>query len=163
VQPGRLLAGEYPCDPQSRLAVERLSGLLACGIDYFLDLTEPGELAAYLPLLEQLAAARGRQVAYRRFPIPDYGVPTLGGMQAILAEIEAALAAGRCIYLHCWGGSGRTGTLVGCYLRQAGLDGPAALAELTRLRQVIPAEMRRPSPETEEQAQMVLDWRGVST
>ena len=31
-------------------------------------------------------------------------------MQEILDAVDRALAAGRNVYLHCWGGIGRTGT-----------------------------------------------------
>jgi hypothetical protein len=47
VEPGRLLAGEYPASASRADSLERLQRLLAAGVTYFLDLTEPGELAAY--------------------------------------------------------------------------------------------------------------------
>lgn len=44
------------------------------------------------------------------------------------AEIEQglakpALAAGQTVYVHCYGGIGRTGTVVGCWLVRHGLSG----------------------------------------
>ena len=54
-------------------------------------------------------------------PIEDLSVPTLADMERILGAIDDELAAGRAVYLHCWGGIGRTGTVVGCYLVRQGL------------------------------------------
>ena len=33
------------------------------------------------------------------------------------------------VYVHCWGGIGRTGTVVGCWLVRHGMTGDEALAE----------------------------------
>jgi protein-tyrosine phosphatase len=38
------------------------------------------------------------------------------------------------VYVHCWGGKGRTATVIGCHLIDGGLDYDATLAELRRLR-----------------------------
>jgi len=38
------------------------------------------------------------------------------------------------VFVHCWGGVGRTGTVVGCLLVDAGHDGQAALDRITALR-----------------------------
>jgi len=36
-------------------------------------------------------------------------------MHEILDTIDAALSAKRIVYVHCWGGVGRTGTVIGCH------------------------------------------------
>ena len=36
-------------------------------------------------------------------------------MVAILDSLDTAIADEHTIYLHCWGGIGRTGTVVGCW------------------------------------------------
>ena len=43
-------------------------------------------------------------------------------MTRILDDVDAALADGGAVYVHCWGGIGRTGTVVGCWLVRHGLD-----------------------------------------
>ena len=58
---------------------------------------------------------------------------------------------------NCWGGVGRTGTVVGCYLARRGLTGAQALARLVELRSGLSDAWRR-SPESDEQWQMVLEW-----
>lgn len=154
VLPGRFLAGGYPGQADEGETRRQLRSLLEVGVSFFLDLTEEGELPPYLPLLQEEAG--GRQIVCRRRPIPDFGVPGVAEMAAILDTIEGALAAGHTLYLHCWGGSGRTGTVVGCYLVRHGLSGEEAMAEIARLRQGVLS--LRPSPETAAQRQFVLEW-----
>ncbi|MBA3406233.1 MAG: dual specificity protein phosphatase family protein [Gemmatimonadaceae bacterium] len=38
--------------------------------------------------------------------------------------------SGHSIYVHCWGGVGRTGTVVGCYIVRHGRTGDDALGEV---------------------------------
>src|SRR4029453_3639787 len=47
VQPGRLLAGEYPGSMSRADAMERVQRLLAAGVTSFIDLTEEGGLPDY--------------------------------------------------------------------------------------------------------------------
>lgn len=159
VVPGKLLAGEYPgtrliYDP---LLTHKLDYLLERKISYFLDLTEPGVLTPYHDRLVEEAGWLGVQVEYHRFPIPDFGVPSPAKMTEALDMLDAALQVGQAAYVHCWGGIGRTGTVVGCYLVRHGLTGRHALARLVELRAGLADAWRR-SPESDEQWQMVLDW-----
>jgi protein-tyrosine phosphatase len=79
-------------------------------------------------------------------------------MRQILDDIDAALEDDRPVYVHCWGGKGRAGTVVGCYLVRHKLAAPdAALARITELRQgIIPSQA---SPETQEQCDFVRGWK----
>ena len=54
VQPGALLAGEYPGSMSRAGAMERVRKLLAAGVTSFIDLTEEGELPEYEKLLPEL-------------------------------------------------------------------------------------------------------------
>lgn len=159
VRPGQLLAGEYAGARLAGLARRKIRRLLAAGISSFVDLTQAGEarLPPYEPLLTEEAARLGRSAAYLRAPIRDMGVPTAEELSATLDYIDAALDSGRRVYLHCWGGIGRTGTVVGCHLVRHGLTGAEALALIARLRARTPDGGRR-SPETEAQRAMVLGW-----
>ncbi len=152
VIPGRFAAGEYPGNRREEEARRRLAVFLAAGIDNFVDLTEAGEygLAPYAPFLPSTAR-------HRRFPVPDLGVPAPAQMTLILDAVDAALAEGRGVYAHCWGGVGRTGTVVGCWLVRRGLSAGAAFERIAAWRQDIP-EGDRPSPETAEQRAFVRCW-----
>jgi hypothetical protein len=159
VRPGRLLAGEYAGARILALARRKLRRLLDAGIGSFVDLTQAGEawLPPYEPLLAEEAGLRGREVSYLRAPIPDFGIPTADLLRVTLDYIDAELEAGRRVYLHCWGGIGRTGTVAGCHLVRHGLAGSEALALIARLRRQTPDGLR-PSPETEAQRALVLSW-----
>jgi protein-tyrosine phosphatase len=157
----RLLAGEYPGGWTERKLRKRLRALLGAGVTFFLDLTEAGEkgLRPYDPTLRQEAGATGREVEYRRVPIPDFDTPSADQMRELLDALDAALAAGHTVFVHCYAGAGRTGTVVGCFLARHGLSGKAALSEIARLRRDL-GPRASPSPITDEQRQMVHDWVG---
>jgi predicted protein tyrosine phosphatase len=159
VEPGRLLAGEYPGSASDFQTRKRLTALLSAGLDSFLDLTRPGELPPYHDILAEEAHMMGIETIYRRFAIGDYGLPTRQQMTQILDAIDSALAEGRKIYLHCWGGIGRTGTTVGCYLVRHGKSGNEALRQLASWWRSVPKSARYPhSPETPAQMNFILTW-----
>ncbi len=147
---GRLFAGEYPGAADEALAAERLAAF--AGVDVFVDLThEDDGLAPYEPLLASTAA---RRIAV---PVADFSVPDEGTLAGALDAIDAAFEDGQAVYVHCWGGIGRTGTVVGCWLVRHGASGEAALARIAELHGATPNGVRR-SPETDAQRQAVLGW-----
>ena len=158
VLPNQLLAGEYPGSLEDVQALHKLNGLLDCKVDFFIDFTCSGELIPYEPLLAKLANIRSLAYQYHRSEIRDFGTPRQKQMQSILDTLDAALSQGRKVYVHCWGGVGRTGTVVGCYLVRHGLSGEQALEAISSLRKVIPQELRRSSPESPDQFAMVRNW-----
>ena len=114
---GRLIGGDYPGGRDDMPARGKLGALFDAGVTTFIDLTEPHELAPYDVLVAELARARGGEVKYCRLPIRDASVPRSAAvMREILDEIDDALDNGGVVYVHCWGGVGRTGTVVGCHL-----------------------------------------------
>jgi protein-tyrosine phosphatase len=159
VMPGKLLAGEYPT---SRFFEEetrrRMMALLNCGISVFIDLTKINEREPYLSVLQVEAGAYGIPVQYFKHPIEDFSTPTVEEMKAILDQIDYAHTEGKAVYVHCWGGIGRTGTVVGCYLVRQGLSGSQALGRITELRSSIPGGWMR-SPESDQQAAFVMNWQ----
>lgn len=155
----QLLAGEYPRTPTETSSRQKLRAFLDAGIDTFIDLTESGEhgLAPYADMLAALAAERAQSITYQRLPITDVSVPTASRMREILDAIDAELAAGKTVYVHCFGGIGRTGTVVGCYQVRHGLPPAEALANISRWRANTP-DGHRASPETQAQVKFVKNW-----
>ncbi len=85
-------------------------------------------------------------------------------MVDILDTIDAALEEGRTVYVHCWGGVGRTGTVVGCWLVRHGRTGEEALAQVAEWWRGVEKVWRQPeSPETPEQCEYVRNWTEPST
>lgn len=133
VIPGQLLAGEYPGAKESEKAARKIQTLLDAGVTSFVDLTEAGEEtwggSPMVPYDDVLP------VRYARFAIPDRGVIADDGYDEILAHIRAEIDSGRVVYLHCWGGKGRTGTVVGAWLiEHEGLGYPDVIDRLQDLR-----------------------------
>jgi hypothetical protein len=141
IEAGRLLAGVY--------AGPGVAELAAAGVTLFVDLTEEGELEPYVA--DVPAPAR-----HVRFAVPDMTVAPAGVLGAALDAIDAEVDRGGVVYVHCWGGCGRTGTLVGCWLVRHGVDPEVALA---RYAGVSFTASGRPCPETSAQRAAVLGWR----
>jgi len=153
VIPTRILAGEYPGGPDDTEARGRLARLHAAGVDSFVDLTEDGELPPYRHLLP-------KHTEYLRSAIMDTGVPNnVSQTQELLSAIHSSLARGRCVYVHCRAGIGRTGLIVGCFLAAEESNGKSALKILNRLwRQSERAASWPRVPQTPEQADYIRRW-----
>ncbi len=110
----------------------------------------------YLPILEQMKDRT--DIRYFNLPIRDFGLPTHEVMRGIQDRIKLLLDQGSNIYLHCYGGIGRTGTVVGCYFVEQGMTGRQALEQINFLRKDF-GRMFMPSPETRSQVEFVLNWK----
>ena len=170
VEPGLLLAGPYPGHLDQDQAEAKLAALLDLGVDTFLDLTEEGEvgpsgdpLVPYDELALQLARDRGIAGSYLRMPIRDLDVPEVWHMDAMLLLIANRILDGGCVYVHCLGGVGRTGTVLGCRAIELGTPPTDVFALLSKLRAGT-TRAGRPTPETDAQRAFVTGWasRGES-
>ena len=86
-------------------------------------------------------------------------VPSVEAMTSILDAIDGAMEAGRTVYVHCWGGIGRTGTVVGCWLVRRGDTGDEALDQIAEWWKHVEKSWRVPrSPQTHEQHEYVRRW-----
>ena len=156
---GMLLAGEYPATYLDDATREKLAKFLDAGIRTFIDLTEQHEpLAKYDRLLGELSDDRKIETRHIRSSVRDGCIPhERGHMERILGTIREEMDAGRPVYVHCWGGIGRTGTVIGCWLVEQGLAGDEAIAQIAELRKHTP-DGRVPSPENEDQRRYICEW-----
>ena len=158
---GTLLAGQYPGSQDPDDARERISALLDAGVRTFINLTEEHEpLEPYDEILFEEASSREIEVEHIRISIRDAHTPDPGVMEKILDAIRLAKEANRIPYVHCWGGIGRTGTVIACHLVEQGHSPDDALDMVqgffeTYERQFPPYR----SPETDAQCEFVRNWR----
>lgn len=161
----RLMAGPYPGKPNEAEAVKTLKELTQAGVTHFVDLTFPkgvdtDHLEPYEHLLEELPP--DTRPGYSRHSIKDLNVPSQELMEEILSDIDGLISAGEVPYVHCWGGVGRTGTVVACHLIEGGMTPDEALAFLADQRKGL-ERGHRTSPETHIQEQFVRNWSRRAT
>jgi len=163
VQPG-LFAGEYPGNQSPNVAETRVRELVDKGVRTFIDLTSRVDgLDSYEPYFMEVDMGGAMGLKRYSFEIPDMNIPSGPEvMRGVLDLIRSEIAAGRPCYVHCWGGIGRTGTAVGCWLRENGMTGEAALAEVQRLYESHMDERKRAryphSPQQPTQLRYVNEW-----
>lgn len=150
-----LYAGEYPGAFSKENAVEKLGLFQRFGITHFIDLTEEGELSTYAPLLYEGAS-------HHRFPIVDQGIPNsiedVRKLVSTIRQIHEDNPAAK-VYIHCWGGVGRTGTIVGCFLAtELGTDYTDTIQELKRRWSDCLKSDRRISPENSLQYDFIHQY-----
>ena len=165
VVPGKLLAGAYPGDLDPDMAEMKVRAIVEAGIRCFIDLTSPGDrnmfghpLSHYQDLPGIISGSEFK-IIYRRMPVTDVDVPSQAGMVEILDVIDAAVLSDIPVYVHCLGGIGRTGTVVGCWLVRHGIaEGQEAIDLIRKLRRN-DARASLSSPETARQRRFILEWK----
>ena len=127
VLPGRLMVGAFPGVSDDRENDRLLNSILACGVTTFVCLQREYDpdapesawrsgaaIRPYYPSAVALAARhhRGRRLDFLHFGIEDCSVVEDDAVAAFSRSLADRL---RCtdevIYLHCWGGHGRAGTI----------------------------------------------------
>ncbi len=152
------MAGMHP-DLNFQIDTRRvLRGLLGLGVTRFVDLTEVDELeSSYAEMLGDEARLWSIDATHTRFAIPDMKTPDVDQMETVLETIRSYVDDGQVVYVHCFAGLGRTGTVVGCYLIDNGVSSERIFDEIAHLRGR--PDSPHESPITEAQRRMVLGWR----
>jgi predicted protein tyrosine phosphatase len=162
-----VVAGDYPGSPPATPPediAKKLGAFLDADIGAFVDLTDPRDrLAPYAEAIQELAIARGVEIRYHAMAIRDMDVCEPEHMNRVLDTIDEHVGAGRRVYVHCWGGVGRTGMVVGCWLVRHGMGGDDALAAvrdgfLSMSADKTRRHARLGSPQTEAQRRVVRAW-----
>ena len=156
----RLIAGEIPAANNEDESKVKLAGLVRINTKVVINLMEQDErnrqgqlFFDYSPFLEQ------NNVTTYRIPIKDLSVPSVEKMAEILNFIDLSSSQDKIVYVHCWGGVGRTGTVVGCYMMRHGMANSNNVFDTIDYLKRTTSIANRVSPETIEQREFVLEWR----
>ena len=161
---GSFLAGAYAGQADPIAHITRLKGLLNSGLRTFVNLMEVGEknndgeaFVRYDEDLHEIATKANDRVECLRFPIVDRHITTHENMYEILDAIDFSLENNRPVYMHCFGGIGRTGTVVCCWLLRHGYATTFNVFQILKeLRQADLVRASWPAPENETQRAFVL-------
>ncbi|MBI1785110.1 dual specificity protein phosphatase family protein [Candidatus Sumerlaeota bacterium] len=110
---------------QGRLLGENLAELQRVGFKAILTLTED-------PL--DLAMLREFGFDALHLPIRDFGAPSLAQVEEAIEFLSRHSRTGGRVLIHCFGGFGRTGTILACHLVNEGMSAGDAIREVRRLR-----------------------------
>jgi protein-tyrosine phosphatase len=162
VVPGLFLAGAYPGDPDPAKHQEKIQAIVSDGLRVFVSLMKKNETnhqGEPFVSYQDLAKKCCPDAECMRFPIQDLTAPSADEMTTVLDAIDQSLSANRPVYLHCWGGVGRTGTVVACWLLRHGFAAHDNVFEvLAELRKQDRERGARKAPESKEQHNFVLAW-----
>lgn len=152
---GNVFAGEYPGDKYGEKAEQKLRQMIHFGVRHFVDLTEEGELTPYAHLLPP-------DCTHTRCPIPDVSIPRSIDQACDVVNKIKELSKRRdgYVYLHCWGGVGRTGTIAACCLAD-GMKEPTFDIVMNNLRShfsEMPKSSHRVTPESKEQEAFIQKY-----
>jgi atypical dual specificity phosphatase len=132
--PGRLLASVMP---ESYGYIAELKGM---GITSVLNLTEETWPKIWI---------KESGMNYIHIPVVDFGIPTVEQARKAIGFIEENISKGA-VMVHCRAGLGRTGTIIGIYLVETGMD-PMEAIDTVR-------GHRPGSLEVEGQEEFVRSW-----
>ena len=174
--PKRVVCGRYPGSCPSRpttagVVRERLAAIRAAGVSTFVclqselppqDASWPNggvggqsnnapdaQTAPFLPYRE----AAGSDASFLHFGIPDFSVAeSLESLDELVADLAGRVARGEGLYLHCWGGRGRTGLEAACLLGAlySDMEAEEALQRVPQVFHVPGARGGHPQPGDEQ-------------
>jgi len=114
IVPGRILAGGSPNEMTRR----EILSIIESGIDTFVNLQNEFNEYAYEYTLQNMVALNKTKfpphpINFLHCPIPDQGVLSDHDMCEFIQELIKILEVHHCnIYIHCYGGHGRTGSVL---------------------------------------------------
>lgn len=160
VIPNRLLAGEIPAARDEDESKIKIASLVNSKVNVIINLMEEDERNYTDELFHDYSKyLNPEHVVVHRMSIKDLSIPSKTQMLRILEIIDEALNKNKVVYIHCWGGVGRTGTVVGCYLMRHGMANNANVIETIEYLKRTTSNAERESPETEEQQLYLRNWQ----
>lgn len=133
------------------------------------SLTGPSEVAEmeglrnphidkFLPPKRKEDKSERRQLSFVYDPIVDLNLPNEDQMLALVEQLKGFLTDGQVVYMHCWGGRGRAGTIASAFLASCYHLSAKETADRVQLAFDTRNDGGRRSPETAEQREFVKDF-----
>ncbi len=159
VIPNQLIVGELPTASNEKDTIMKLNSLVDLNVSAIINLMEISEKDHSENLFfDYQTHLNSQDINTHQFPIKDMDIPSPIQMMRILKQIDFYLKQNKVVYVHCWGGLGRTGTVVGCYLLSNGLaDLSNVLERIIELKSNSSLSDKE-SPQTSAQREFILDW-----
>ena len=175
VVPGAVLLGRYPGSCPSRpithdAQAELVMSLRRAGITTFVCLQselQPQDTCTAdepAPGFRSYVADTGTDARFVHFGIPDREpAASLEALDGLVRDLAARVHSGEALYIHCYGGQGRTGLVAACLLGAlyASVEAAEALARVQAyflLRGALRPGKSPRSPETDAQEAQVRAW-----
>lgn len=156
---GEVLCGEYPYSAQGHS--NKLEALIETDFSVFVDLTHiDDQLESYQG---DLAISTLDNLTMIKNPIPDNGVVEIDNYIRLATKIFLSLEQGEKVYLHCWGGVGRTATVIGVLLALRNRWPAELIFEYIDAYRAGTSKDDRPAPETSAQRDIVRQVVGLVT
>lgn len=150
-----VLCGEYPSDAFG--TDTKIKELYKADFNVFIDLTHPTDgLTSYT---QHIYRRLDRPVSYHSFPIVDGDIITNEAYAGIVYLMRIHALSNSKIYLHCWGGMGRTATVLACYFKvvEHSMKPEEALRLIDEAREGT-SKAHRPAPQNELQINAIKDF-----
>lgn len=192
VIPGRLLVGAYPASQSDVETFELLISILKQGVTSFVCLQQEYRTHgvteamwrgghALRPYFEDVKLIVKNKSMFKslsehpnivdlqsldfvHFPIRDCSISDDGAVLKLSQSLVGRLHRGERLYVHCWGGHGRTGTVVCIMLHLLyGMDAKSAMAYCQRVHDLRQCPVQVGSPQTETQREQVVRVIGALT
>lgn len=149
IEEGKLLAGKYAGAKNETDAAAKLRALAATGVTLIIDLTDQND---HLEPYSHHVTSPMRRI---NISVTDLHAPTITELERTLELIDAELQSDGIVYVHCWGGCGRTGAVVASWLVKHGRTAKSALEHYADLSLSV---CGRPCPEAREQCALVEEY-----
>ena len=166
---GQLMCGGYPENEDD------LRSILKAGVDVFICLQDDRQikeksLQDYRVMVKEMVDDSWElgEVSFYKFPIKDGKIAKDVGVFKLCHIILDLVCRGKVIYMHCWGGHGRVGTIASCLLQiltpsEVGGDVSFTWKEALEYNELMHSFRKvgseRKTPQTRIQFNQVMRWR----